>query len=87
MATHSSTARMLLRVGAVATLIACSSGGGEPWPIYTIERKAYEETLTIEGHTEAVRSVNIHCPPQVGGTITYIKNNESATRPMPRTTL
>ncbi len=75
MATHSSTVRMLLRVGVIVTLIACSSGGGEPLPTYTIERKAYEETLTIEGHTEAVRSVNIHCPPQVGGTITYIVEN------------
>ena len=81
------TSKILLSIAAIGWLISCSSDGGEALPTYAIERKAYEEVLVIEGQTEAVNSVNIHCPPHVGGNINYIKNNESATRPMPRTTL
>lgn len=69
------TNKILLYASAIGWLISCSSDGGEALPTYAIERKAYEEVLVIEGQTEAVNSVNIHCPPHVGGTITYIVEN------------
>lgn len=56
----------------VLTFVACSSGDGGALPVYTIERRAYEDMLTIEGYTESVNSMNIHCPPQVDGTIISI---------------
>ena len=67
--------KSLLYSIAIVGLVSCSSNRGEVLPTYTIERTAYEELLVIEGHTEAVNSVNIHCPPHVGGTITYIAEN------------
>ena len=67
--------KSLLYSIAIVGLVSCSSNRGEVLPTYTVERTAYEELLVIEGHTEAVNSVNIHCPPHVGGTITYIAEN------------
>ena len=52
--------------------VSCSSGSGDALPTYPVTRAAYQEELVIEGHTESVNSVNIHCPPNVGGTITYL---------------
>lgn len=52
--------------------MSCSSGSGDALPTYPITRTAYQEVLIMEGHTESVNSVNIHCPPNVGGTITYL---------------
>ena len=53
---------------AVGLLASCSSGEGGALPVYAIERKAYEDVLVMEGHTESANSMNVHCPPHVGGT-------------------
>ena len=52
--------------------MSCSSGSGDALLTYPITRTAYQEVLIMEGYTESVNSVNIHCPPNVGGTITYL---------------
>ena len=51
---------------------SCSSSESRALPVYTIERTAYEDVLVAEGHTESVNSLNINCPPHVGGTIVHI---------------
>lgn len=53
-------------------LASCSSGMEGKLPSYAVERRAYEDVLVMEGYTESVNSVNIHCPPNVGGTIIHI---------------
>lgn len=60
---------------AVGLLMSCSSRGDVALPTYTIEHKAYEDILVMEGYTESVNSVNIHCPPNVDGTIVSIVEN------------
>ncbi len=56
----------------VACLAACSYSKSEQWLTYTIERVAYEDVLVMEGTTESVNSMNVHCPRHVGGTIISI---------------
>ena len=76
--------RMLSYVMAMGLVLAsCSSGIEGKLPSYAVERRAYEDVLVIEGHTESVNSVNIHCPPHVDGTIidivesgTYVKKGD-----------
>lgn len=53
-------------------LASCSSDGKSALPTYVIERSAYEDVLIIDGYTEPVNSVNIHCPRHVKGTIVSI---------------
>ena len=53
-------------------LVSCSSGESRALPTYTVERTAYEDVLVVEGRTESVNSLNINCPPHVGGTIVRI---------------
>ena len=53
-------------------LASCSSDGRSALPTYTIGRSAYEDVLIIDGYTESVNSVNIHCPRHVDGTIVKI---------------
>ena len=64
-------------------LVLCGPSGGDASATYTIERRAYEDVLAIEGYTESVNSVNVHCPPDVDGTIisivetgTYVKEGD-----------
>lgn len=59
-------------VAMISTLVSCSSGDGSKQPLYTIERCAYDDILVIEGYTEPVNSMNIHCPRHVEGTIVSI---------------
>ena len=56
----------------VLTLVGCSSGDSNALPMYTVERRAYDDVLIVEGYTESVNSMNIHCPPHVDGTIVNI---------------
>ncbi len=60
---------------AVGLFMSCSSRGDVALPTYTVEHKAYEDILMMEGYTESVNSVNIHCPPNVDGTIVSIVEN------------
>ena len=60
---------------AVGLFMSCSSRGDVALPTYTVEHKAYEDILVMEGYTESVNSVNIHCPPNVDGTIVSIVEN------------
>lgn len=53
-------------------LASCSSDGKSALPTYAIERSAYEDVLVIDGYTESVNSLNIHCPRHVKGTIVSI---------------
>ena len=77
-----SSKMVLSCVAAIGVAFAsCSSGIDGKLPSYAIERRAYEDVLVMEGHTESVNSVNIHCPPNAGGTIiniiesgTYVKS-------------
>ena len=71
-----SSRKMLSCMAAIGLVFAsCSSGIDGKLPSYTVERKAYEDVLVMEGHTESVNSVNIHCPPNVDGTIVSIVDN------------
>lgn len=51
---------------------SCSSDSKSTLPTYAIERSAFEDVLIIDGYTESVNSVNIHCPRHVDGTIVSI---------------
>ena len=53
-------------------LASCSSDGKSALPTYAVERSVYEDVLIIDGYTESVNSVNIHCPRHVDGTIVSI---------------
>ena len=67
---------MLSCVAAISLAFAsCSSGIEGKLPSYAVERRAYEDVLVMEGHTESVNSVNIHCPPNVDGAIVNIVEN------------
>lgn len=61
-----------LYVVIVGWLTACSNRKSEQWFTYAIERVAYEDVLVMEGNTESVNSMNVHCPPHIGGTIVSI---------------
>ncbi|MBR3859517.1 MAG: efflux RND transporter periplasmic adaptor subunit [Bacteroidaceae bacterium] len=63
---------MLSCMIALELLVSCTSGRGDALPTYPVIRMAYEDVLVMEGHTESVNSINIHCPPNVGGTIVHI---------------
>lgn len=75
---------MLSYVAAIGLVLAsCSSDIKSKLPSYVVERSAYEDVLVMEGYTESVNSVNIHCPPNVDGTIidivesgTYVKKGD-----------
>lgn len=62
-------------VAAIGLLASCSFGKDESLPTYDVKRTAYEDVLIVEGHTESVNSLNINCPPRVGGTIIRIVEN------------
>lgn len=55
--------------------VSCTLDRGDALPTYLVSRMAYEDVLIMEGHTEPVNSINIHCPPNVGGTIVHIIEN------------
>ena len=56
-------------------VLSCSKDGGGALPLYTIAHTDYEDVLMVEGYTESVNSVNVNCPPEVGGTIVQIVEN------------
>ena len=62
-------------VAAIGLLASCSFGKNETLPTYAVKRMDYEDVLVVEGYTETVNSLNINCPPRVGGTIVYIVEN------------
>ena len=75
---------MFMFVAAISLmLVACGPSDGNVSATYTIERRAYEDILTIEGYTESVNPMLVHCPRHVDGTIvsivetgTYVKEGD-----------
>jgi multidrug efflux pump subunit AcrA (membrane-fusion protein) len=63
---------VLYGMTAIGLLASCSFGEDDALPVYAIKRTAYEDVLVVEGYTESVNSVNINCPPHLGGTIVHI---------------
>lgn len=66
------THQLLLSLLLGSLLASCTSGSSDALPTYLVTRVDYQDVLVMEGHTESVNSANIHCPPNVGGTITYL---------------
>ncbi|MDR1524191.1 MAG: HlyD family secretion protein, partial [Tannerella sp.] len=65
------------------TLLSCSSGERGNVMTYTVVRGDFENTLTIDGYVEPLRSTTANCPPYLEGTIgfliedgTYVKEGD-----------
>ncbi|MDR2764389.1 MAG: efflux RND transporter periplasmic adaptor subunit [Tannerella sp.] len=64
-------------------LFSCTSGEKGAVMTYTVERGDFENTLTIDGYVEPLRSTTANCPPYIEGTVgflvedgTYVKEGE-----------
>ncbi|MDR2139127.1 MAG: efflux RND transporter periplasmic adaptor subunit [Tannerella sp.] len=67
----------------VIMMISCTSGGKENVMTYTVARGTFENTLTIDGYVEPLRSTTANCPPYIEGTVgflvedgTYVKEGD-----------